>query len=59
LSRPPKAVSDYMAKIGAEGGKKGGVAKGKRKARPPEHYQKMAEARKAKRKQCTQRGKRT
>lgn len=48
--KPPKAVSAYMAKIGAEGGKKGGTAKGKRKARPPEHYQKMVEARKTKRK---------
>lgn len=46
----PKAVSAYMAKIGAEGGKKGGTAKGKRKARDPEHYRKMVEARKAKRK---------
>lgn len=48
MSRPPKAVSEYMAKIGAEGGKKGGAAKGKRKARPPEHYKRMVEARKAK-----------
>jgi hypothetical protein len=47
--RPPKAVRDYMAAIGAEGGKKGGTAKGKRKARSPEHYAKMVEARKAKR----------
>ena len=46
--RPPKAVSAYMAKIGAKGGAKGGTAKGKRKARPPEHYKRMAEARKAK-----------
>lgn len=46
--KPPKAVSDYMAKIGAKGGKKGGAAKGKRKARSPEHYAKMAAARKAK-----------
>lgn len=48
MPKPPKAVSDYMAKIGAEGGKKGGAAKGKRKARPPEHYQKMVAARRAK-----------
>ena len=47
--KPPKAVSAYFAKIGAEGGKKGGTAKGKRKARSPEHYRKMVEARKAKR----------
>jgi hypothetical protein len=47
--KPPKAVSAYMAAIGAEGGKKGGTAKGKRKARPPEHYAKMVAARKAKR----------
>jgi hypothetical protein len=38
-----------MAKIGAEGGKKGGTAKGKRKARSPEHYAKMVEARRLKR----------
>jgi hypothetical protein len=49
VSRPPKVVSDYMARIGAEGGKKGGAAKGKRKARSPEHYKRMVEARKAKR----------
>lgn len=47
--KPPKAVSDYMAQIGAEGGKKGGTAKGKRKRRSPEHYQRMVEARRAKR----------
>jgi hypothetical protein len=42
-------VKAYLAKIGAKGGKKGGKAGGKRKARPPEHYQKMVAARKAKR----------
>ena len=42
-------VRDYMAKIGAKGGKKGGTAKGKRKARSPEHYARMVEAKKAKR----------
>jgi len=47
--RPPKAVSAYMAQIGSKGGAKGGTAKGKRKARSPEHYRKMVEARKAKR----------
>jgi hypothetical protein len=43
------AISDYLARIGAEGGKKGGKAGGKRKARSPEHYAKMVAARKAKR----------
>jgi hypothetical protein len=38
------AVSEYLAAIGSKGGK----AKGKRKARPPEHYAKMVAARKAK-----------
>jgi hypothetical protein len=52
--KPPKAVSAYMAAIGAEGGKKGGTAKGKRKARSPEHYRKMAEARKKKRARSNQ-----
>jgi len=47
--KPPKAVSAYMAKIGSKGGAKGGTAKGKRKARSPEHYQRMVEARKTKR----------
>jgi hypothetical protein len=49
VSRLTRAVSAYMAKIGSKGGAKGGTAKGKRKARPPEHYQRMVEARKAKR----------
>ena len=44
-----KAVSEYLAKIGAKGGQRGGKAKGKRKARSPEHYAKMVEARKQKR----------
>ena len=44
MSRPPRAVSDYMAQIG----KKGGEAKGKRKARSPEHYAKMVAARRKK-----------
>jgi hypothetical protein len=43
------AISDYLARIGSEGGKKGGKAKGQRKARSPEHYAKMVAARKAKR----------
>lgn len=38
MSRPPKAVSDYMAEIG----KKGGKAKGKRKARSTAHYKAAA-----------------
>lgn len=42
--KPPRAVSDYMAQIG----KKGGEAKGKRKARSPEHYAKMVAARRKK-----------
>lgn len=42
--KPPKALSDYMAQIG----KKGGEAKGKRKARSPEHYAKMVAARRKK-----------
>lgn len=41
------AVSEYMAAIGAKGGK----AKGKRKARDPEHYRRMVEARNKKRKE--------
>jgi hypothetical protein len=49
VTRAPKAVRDYLAAIGAEGGKKGGKAGGKRKARSPEHYAKMVAARKAKR----------
>lgn len=39
--RTPKVVSDYMAEIGAKGGK----AKGKRKARPSAHYKAAAEKR--------------
>jgi len=43
----PKSVSDYMAKIGAQGGKNG---KGKKKKRGnAEHYRKMVEARERKR----------
>ncbi len=38
----PPAVSDYMAKIGAEGGKKG---KGKSKARSAAHYRRLVEIR--------------
>lgn len=44
MSRPPKAVSDYMARLG----KKGGEAKGARKKRSAAHYKRMVEARKAK-----------
>jgi len=44
--RPPKAVSAYMAKIGAKGGK----TKGKSKTRPTEHYKAAAAKRWAKRK---------
>jgi hypothetical protein len=46
----PKAVREYLAAIGAKGGKKGGKAGGTRKNRGPEHYAKMVSARKAKRK---------
>jgi hypothetical protein len=49
VKRPAKAVSDYLAEIGAKGGAKGGKAKGKRKARSAEHYANMAKARKLKR----------
>jgi hypothetical protein len=38
----PPAVSDYMAKIGAVGGKSG---KGKSKARSAAHYKKLVEIR--------------
>jgi hypothetical protein len=40
-----KEVREYLASIGSKGGK----AKGKQKARSPEHYAKMVAARKAKR----------
>lgn len=50
MAKTTKAVREYLAAIGAEGGKKGGKATGKRKARSPEHYAKMVKARKAKRK---------
>ncbi len=45
MSRHPKAVSDYMAKIG----KKGGETKGAPKKRSTEHYKKAAAKRWAKR----------
>jgi hypothetical protein len=45
MTRTPKEVREYLASIGSKGGK----AKGKRKARSPEHYRKMVEARKKKR----------
>ena len=44
MSRPPKAVSAYMASIG----KKGGEAKGARKKRPTSHYRAAAAKRWAK-----------
>lgn len=47
MSRPPKAVRDYMAALG----KKGGEAKGATKKRSAAHYKRMVEARKAKREQ--------
>ena len=36
--KPPKAVSAYMAAMGAKGGK----ASGARKRRSPEHYERLA-----------------
>jgi len=36
----PEEVSEYMAKIGAKGGKKG---RGAKKKRPKEHYKKLGE----------------
>lgn len=45
MSRPPKAVSDYMASIG----KKGGEAKGEKKKRSTAHYKAAAAKRWAKR----------
>jgi hypothetical protein len=41
-------IKEYMASIGRKGGK---AATGTKKRRSPEHYKKMAEARKKKRKQ--------
>jgi len=38
MSRLPKAARDYMAQLGSKGGK----AKGARKARDPEHYERLA-----------------
>jgi len=46
VSRSPKAVSDYMARIGS----KGGQATGKSKRRPAAHYERLA-AMKRKRKE--------
>jgi general stress protein YciG len=44
MSRLPKAARDYMAAIGSKGGK----AKGKAKARDPEHYKRLADMKRAK-----------
>ena len=50
MSRLPPGTRDYLAAIGSKGGK----ASGKRKARSPEHYRKMAEkSAKAQRKKAT------
>lgn len=46
MSRPTRAVSDYMASIG----KKGGEATGAKKKRSTEHYKAAAAKRWAKRK---------
>jgi len=40
----PPAAKAYLAKIGSKGGK----AAGKRKARPPEHYKRLADMKRAK-----------
>jgi hypothetical protein len=48
--KPPKAVRDYMASLGS----KGGGAKGKSKARDPEHYKRLADMKRAK--PCTDGG---
>jgi hypothetical protein len=48
----PKAVREYLAAIGAKGGKVGGKASGPRKNRGPAHYAKMVAVRKAKIKQA-------
>jgi hypothetical protein len=42
-------ISSYMREIGSRGGKVGGVVKGPQKARPPEHYRRMVDARNAQR----------
>ena len=44
MSRPPKAVRDYMAALGSKGGK----TRGKAKARDPEHYKRLADMKRAK-----------
>jgi len=43
------SVSEYMRKIGSLGGKKGGKISGPQKARSPDHYRKMVDARNAQR----------
>jgi hypothetical protein len=45
------SISEYMRKIGSAGGRKGGAAKGPQKARSPDHYRKMVDARNAQRAQ--------
>jgi hypothetical protein len=52
MSRPPKAVTAYMAKLG----KKGGKARGPAKARDREHYRRLADMRRAKAKKERDRG---
>jgi hypothetical protein len=42
-------VSSYMREIGSKGGKIGGVVKGPQKARSPDHYRKMVDARNSQR----------
>lgn len=41
-------VSEYLANIGAKGGRIGGKATGARKKRSPAHYKAMVKARRAK-----------
>ena len=47
----PKAVREYMSRMGVKGGRLGGAAKGPQKRRSPEHYAKMVAARNAQRAQ--------
>lgn len=42
--KPPKAVSDYMAKLGSKGGSTFGASK----RRSKEHYEKLAAAKRKK-----------
>ena len=48
MTKPPKAVSAYLARIGAAGGKVGGKTKGPSKRRSDAHYARLAADKKAK-----------